>query len=115
MACMEEVISYVMFGVWLGGLSLGVSKFDNHPLDPWTEVGSSAYVQVVNSSYDSVRVTAKAPEVDSTIRTLGTVPPWTTALYHLPYLDTKVTLTVGAKVVVIHPNRPRVYTFHASN
>ena len=93
-------------------LTLGQWELAKRPvLAPWSGIGSSAYVWIVNPSSDSLEVTASAPMIDSTIRSLGKVPPGDSLILRLPYADTKVYLTLGGMALgTVEPNRPGLYS-----
>jgi hypothetical protein len=81
---------------------------ERHPLAPWHNIGSAAYVIVINPTHDSVVVSVSAPEVDDATRKLGTVPPYEFAAMRLPYADTEVRLNVSGQIFVLPVYRPGV-------
>lgn len=109
-----EVISYLMAAIYFGGFIFWSKEADKHPLAPWNEIGSSAYVWVVNPSYDTLSLYVKAPEVDSAVRFLGSIAPCAEGMYRLPYLDTEVEINLVSLsqefVQVVKPMKPGVYT-----
>lgn len=95
-------------------LIAGFAIFGHYPpensLRPWTAVGSSAYISLVNNTRIPLPIFARAPEVDSASRYLGTVGSCDSAKFKLPYVDTKVTLiTADGSWTQIDVKDPEVY------
>lgn len=94
------------------GLAFG-KYHDGTALRPWTEVGSSAYVQIINESHEDVTVTVYAPKVDGAKRIIGTVPRDEERRFKLPYVDTEVHLVVasveGVQETIVYANSPKVW------
>lgn len=90
-------------------LAFATLPFNRHPLHPWEVVGSNAYAKVVNTSDHAVDVWARAPQVDTATRFLGTVPLLDSATLRLPYADTKVSLYIGDLVLKLDTDRPMTW------
>lgn len=79
-------------------------------LRPWTEVGSSAYISLVNNTKFSLPIFAKAPEVDSASRFLGILTDCDSVKFKLPYVDTKVILLAGDAALEVDVKDARTYS-----
>lgn len=103
--------SSLLGALGLMGAFLLVNKFPAETaLRPWTAVGSSAYVETVNNSRLDLPVVVRAPAVDSTERYLGMVPKCGHVRFKLPYVDTKVILTLGSVSDTMNIDGPGVWT-----
>jgi len=90
-------------------VAIGSDRYNNRE-NPFGPIGSSAYVWIVNPSDDSLEVTANAPKVDNAHRVIGIVPPNDSTILRLPYIDTKVYLTLGTLALgTVVPRRPGIY------
>ncbi len=92
--------------------AFAVLPFGEQPLRPWTTVGSATYIHVVNTGFDTLRVDASAPEVDSAIRRIGVVAPGAESFIRLPYADCRVSLVLhsptGSRTIELNVTKPGV-------
>lgn len=88
--------------------------FEHHPLFPWDQIGSQATINVVNDAHVAVPVFARASEVDSATRYIGTVPACDSAVLRLPYVDTRVTVLLGNRSVVLPIREPGQFRLYVS-
>lgn len=88
--------------------------FAHHPLYPWDQIGSTATVNVVNDAHVAVPVFARASAVDSATRYIGTVPACDSAVLRLPYADTRVTVLLGNRSVVLPIREPGQFRLYVS-
>lgn len=98
---------------WLGmaftvALVTTQSHFSTHPLAPWQQTSSQAYVWVVNETNDTVGVAVIARKIDHSVRVLGWVTARDSLMFRLPYADTKVLLLVGFQWVEFDVKGPTV-------
>jgi len=103
------VVSWLMFGLVLGGYYEYGRTSKTHPLAPWHQVGSDSYAFVVNLSDTALPVGAIAPKVDRVIRLMGFAPPHDSVYLRIPYADTSILLLVGDAWIPLELKRPGIH------
>jgi hypothetical protein len=88
--------------------------FEHHPLFPWDGIGSSASVNVVNDAHVAIPIYARASAVDSVTRYIGEVEACDSAVFRLPYADTRVTLLLGNRSIVLPVFEPGQFRLYVS-
>lgn len=102
-------LSYVFLAATVAGFVEYGHTQNTHPVAPWQEIGSSAYVNVVNYTPDSIPVGVIAPKVDRVIRLLGWVPANDSLVFRLPYADTPILLLVNSSWLPMEIDEPSMH------